>query len=168
MQLYTSWELYEKKLHFPCFRAYQKEINFNFIIRLSPSLAFNLPSLCTRHFLLLIQDYRWGRGQPHCVLMRQWQVPFSIETGLMDWMLAPCGNSDATISHPIRPQEKMWDWGLDSNKIYAPNTLVTAIKALKLKGKKAASIETVVRNLACFFFFGGGGAICLFFCRIRG
>ena len=55
------------------------------------------------------------------------------------------------------PKKKCWTRGLDSNEIYAPNTLVTAIKALKLKGKKAASVETVVWNLACFFFFFGGG-----------
>ena len=32
---------------------------------------------------------------------------------------------------------------------------MTAIKALKLKGKKAASIETVVWNLTFFFVWGG-------------
>lgn len=81
----------------------------------------------------------------------------------MDWMLAPCGNSDAIPSAILSDLKNGWDRGLDSNEIYAPNTLVTAIKALKLKGKKAASVETVVWNL--IFFWGGGD---VFLCRIRG
>ena len=55
----------------------------------------------------------------------------------------------------LSPAGNLNNQGLDHNEIYAPNTLVTAIKALKMKGKKAASVEAVVWNLVFFFFLGG-------------
>lgn len=98
----TSWELNEKDFIFLVSGLTKKRSTlYNFILRLSLSLAFNLPAL---------QDYRWGCGQPHFVLMRQWQVPFSIEAGSMDWLLAPCGHSDCQPHRaPSYPPRKTMD-----------------------------------------------------------
>lgn len=165
-KVWRSWHvmgLVRKRLHFPFFRAYQKEINFNFIIRLSPSLTFNLPSLCTRHFFYSSRITDEGAASLIVSLCASDKYPFQSKPGLWTgcWLRVATQMPPSAILSD--PKKKCWTRGLDSNEIYAPNTLVTAIKALKLKGKKAASVETVVWNLAFVFCLGGAMCFCVRF-----
>eukprot|EP00434_Breviolum_minutum_P026665 symbB.v1.2.023568.t1/scaffold2166.1/size87221/1 len=84
-------------------------------------------------------------SQPHPIVELHLSSAGITDEGAASLIVSLC----ASDKYPFQSKPGLWTgcWlRLDSNEICAPNTLVTAIKALKLKGKKAASVETVERS----------------------